>query len=356
MDTESVRLPGGEELVVRIMLPPLLGYAEHVTCWADVREEILSGQLSSWLFTPYFVGEMEGEVAGSMSYFTSVDAGDVGVVEFVTTEEKHRRKGVATILLERLVSHFRARGGQALYLCTTNPAAGALYEKLGFCYYVGDGMRCVTGDPEDFDATYLGNCGRAHVRDARWGDLARASLLFNHPAPGWLVKDYLTGCFRDTRFESHFVYWMKQTAEAKGVILALENPAGLLVGAAAAVRKNTYFEQHVADLSFRVCPAYMDQSLELLEAVAANAMELGIGILQVRVADGDEDEKLLLRKAGFREEARLRGQLRDGDEWQDLLVYCRQITLDPAPYSSQEEYYGSRKAWQAERVSQLPQA
>ena len=70
----------------------------------------------------------------------------------------------------------------------------------------------------------------------------------------------------------------------------------------------------------------------------------------------DEDEKLLLRKAGFREEARLRGQLRDGDEWQDLLVYCRQITLDPAPYSSQEEYYGSRKAWQAERVSQLPQA
>ena len=351
MDAESVTLPGGEELVVRTMLPPLLEYAERVDCWADVREEVLGGQLSSWLFTPYFVGEMESEVAGSMSYFTSADASDVGVVEFVTTGENYRRKGVATVLLERLVSHFRARGGQALYLCTTNPAAGTLYEKLGFRYYVGDGMRYVAGDPEDFDATYLGHCGRAHVRDATWADLARASLLFNHPAPGWFVKDYHTRCFRHTRFESHFVYWMKQTANRKGAAVALENPAGRLVGAAALVRENTYFEQHVAGLSFRVCPAYMDQGPELLEAAAAKAGELGIGILQVRVADCDEDQKQLVSKAGFREEARLRRQLRDGDEWQDLLVYNRQLASNPAPCSSKEEYYGSRKAWQSERLS-----
>ncbi len=351
MDAESVTLPGGEELVVRIMLPPLLEYADRVDCWADVREEVLTGQLSSWLFTPYFVGEIEGEVAGSMSYFTSADASDVGVVEFVTTGDKYRRKGVASVLLDRLVTHFRARGGQALYLCTTNPVAGTLYEKLGFRYYVGDGMRYVAGNPAEFDATYLGHCGRAHVSDATWADLARASVLFNHPAPGWLIKDHLTRCFRHTRFESHFVYWMKQTADRKGVTMTLVNPVGRLVGAAAVVRENTYFEQHVAALSFRVCPAYMNQGPELIDAAAAKAEELGIGILQVRVADCDEDQKELVRTAGFREEARLRRQLRDGDQWLDLLVYSRQVASDPAPCSSEEEYYGSRKAWQSERLS-----
>ena len=317
---------------------------------------MLGGELSTWLFTPYFVGEIEGEVAGSMSYFTSADANDVGVVEFVTTGEKYRRKGVATVLLERLVTHFRTRGGRALYLCTTNPVAGTLYEKLGFRYYVGDGMRYVAADPADFDATYLAHCGPARVRDTTWADLARASLLFNHPEPGWFVKDYHTRCFRDTRFESHFVYWMKQTADRKGVTVALENPAGRLVGAAALVRENAYFEQHVATLSFRVCPAYMDQGPEMLEAAAAKAEALGIGILQIRIADCDQDQRQLVRTAGFGEEARLPRQLRHGDQWQDLLLYSRQIASDPAPCFSEEEYYGSRKDWQAERVSRLPQA
>ena len=352
MDTESVTLPGGEELVVKVVLPPLHEYAERVDCWADVREQVLEGELSSWLYTPYFIGEIEGEVAGSMSYFIAADAGAVGLVEFVTTAEHHRRKGVASVLLDRLITHFRARGGQVLYLCTTNPVAGTLYEKLGFRYFVGDGMRYLVGDADLFDASYLAHCGPARLRDATWADLPGASLLFNHPEPGWLVKDYHTRCFRDTRFESHFVYWMQHASGNEGATVALENPAGRLVGAAALVRESTYFEQHVATLSFRVCPAYMDQGPEMLEAASAKAAELGIGILQVRVADCDEGQKELLQAAGFREEARLQRRLRHTDGWLDLLVYCRQVVEDPPAMSAQEEYYGSRKTWQSERLAQ----
>ena len=54
------------------MLPPLLKYAERVDCWADVREEVLGGQLSSWLFTPYFVGEIEGRVGRDAAPFYPV--------------------------------------------------------------------------------------------------------------------------------------------------------------------------------------------------------------------------------------------------------------------------------------------
>ena len=353
MKTETVPLPDGETLAVKVMLPPLNEYAERVDCWADVREEVLGGELSSWLYTPYFIGEIQGEVAGSMSYFTSAQASDVGVVEFVTTNEKYRRRGVGSALLDRLVTHFRARGGHALYLCTVNPVAGVLYEKFGFRYYVGDGMRYVAGDAAQFDATYLAHCGPARLRDATWADLPRASLLFNNPAPGWFIKDYLTRSFRDTRFESHFVHWMKGIAHNKGAVIALENPAGRLVGAAALMRENSYCEQHVAALSFRVCPAYMNQGPELLEAAVARAEGLGIGIVQMHLAECDSDLQELARAAGFREEARLRRRLRDGDGWLDLLVYGRLVSSEPPALFGEEEYYGNRKAWQSERSSKL---
>jgi hypothetical protein len=73
MDLETVALKTGERLTIRVLEPPLGEYASKVGCWADVREELLGGKLAPWLFTPYFVGEIDGEVAGSMSYYTPAD-------------------------------------------------------------------------------------------------------------------------------------------------------------------------------------------------------------------------------------------------------------------------------------------
>ena len=161
MALRTAKLKTGEELVVRILEPPLAEYAGKVGCWADIRDGLLGGQMTSWLFTPYFVGEIDNEVVGSMSYYAPVDTRDVGVVEFVQTAEKHRRKGVASALLGQLIERFRADGGLALYLCTTNPIAGRLYEKHGFGYHVGDGMRYLAPDAQDFDRTDLAFCGAA---------------------------------------------------------------------------------------------------------------------------------------------------------------------------------------------------
>ena len=141
MTTETVRLRTSEQLIIKTLLPPLHDYASKVGCWADVRDDLLNGELTEWLFTPYFVGEIDGEVVGSMSYYTPTDTRDVGVVEFVRTEEEHRSKGIASALMDCLIRRFRADDGIALYLCTTNPIAGSLYEKHGFWYHVGDGMR-----------------------------------------------------------------------------------------------------------------------------------------------------------------------------------------------------------------------
>ncbi len=352
MIATTTRLRTGDELVIKMLEPPLGEYADLVGCWASVREHVLGGRFKPWLFTPYFVGEIEGRVVGSMSYYTPTDTRDVGVTEFVETAEAHRQKGVASALLAAMHKRFIGDGGLALYLCTSNPIAGKLYERHGYWYGVGDGMRYLRPGAEEFDETYLAFCGTAGVRDAHWGDLPRASALFNHPEPGWLLKDYLTQSFRETRYEQHFVRLMRRVENRRGAFLVLENPLGRMVGAAALERVDTFYEQHVAFIGFRVSPSYMGQAVERLGAGARRAADLGVRCLQTYVAGCDEDQEALVKEAGYSLEARLRDRLRDGDRWVDMLVYSQTLPVSGTPVREKGDYYGGRKPWQAQRVAE----
>ena len=349
MTTETVQLKTGEQLVIKTLHPPLHDYVDKVGCWGDIRDDLLNGELTEWLFTPYFVGEIDGEVVGSMSYYTPTDTRDVGVVEFVRTEEEHRSKGIASALMDCLIRRFRVDDGIALYLCTTNPIAGSLYEKYGFWYHVGDGMRYLAPDTGDFDQTYLAFHGPAEIRDATWADLPRASALYNHREPRWLIKDYFTQTFRETRFESHFVRLMRQIEDQNGAFVVLETREQRLVGTAVLKRFETFQEQHIATLSFRVCPSYFKQGTELLTAAAEKAKALSIQALQIYIADCDDDQKEMVVTAGFAEEVRLHNRLYDGENWIDMLVYTLWLPA-VTPLRSEGDYYGNREPWQAERV------
>ena len=350
MTTETVRLRTGEQLVIKTLLPPLNDYASKVGCWGDISDDLLNGKLTEWLFTPYFVGEIDGEVVGSMSYYTPTDTRDVGVVEFVRTEEEHRSKGIASALMDCLIRRFRADDGVALYLCTTNPIAGSLYEKHGFWYHVGDGMRYLAPDAGDFDQTYLTFQGQARIRDATWGDLPRTSVLYNHREPSWVIKDYFTQAFRETRFESHFVRLMRQIENQNGAFVVLENREQRIVGTAVLKRFDTFHEQHIATLSFRVCPSYFEQAPELLTAAVEKAKTLSIKALQIYIADCDDDQKEMVKAVGFTEEARLQKRLYDGENWMDILIYTLWLP-NTTPLRSEGDYYGNREPWQTERVT-----
>lgn len=353
MSADKVTLRTGEHITVRVVSPPMGAYADQVGCWGHVRDDLLAGRMSDTLNIRYFVAEIGGEVVGSMGCYTPRETPSVGLVEFVETDERHRRKGIASILLGRLIAGFRSEGGRALLLCTTNPIAGSLYEKHGFWYTVGDGMMYVSPDAPAFPGEYLSHTGVARVREAEWGDLPGASLLYNNQEPDWLIKDYLTGSFRDTRFERHFTQLMRGSEGERGAVLALESPANTLVGLAAFHRLDSYYEQHVANLSFRVCPAYYEQADELLKQAVQRAADLSIETLQVRIADVDEDQKQFIRRAGFSETARLPGLLRDMDTCIDMLIYGHETGSTSHHKLGRGDYYGGRQHWQDIRVRSL---
>ena len=332
------------------MDPPLGAWTGKVSCWWEhVEEDLLSGAFAPWLRSPYYIGEIDGEVAGYMTCLIPARNPEVGLVEFVYTAEEHRRKGVGTALLRQLIARFEANGGLALYLCTTGPGAGRLYESCGFDYFVGDGMRCLSEAAGDFDAGYLARAGDASVREAHWGDLPGASVLFCHPQPAWEIKEYLSHCFRGTRFEGHFMRLMRRVEEDRGLIVVLENPRRRVVGCAIAERLPTFHQQHVAQLSFRVAPEYADQTGELLDAAASRAHRIGVCVLQAYAAEGDGDAGQALEQAGFELEAVLPRRLRTGNGLTGLAVYGRQLA-ETGPRRPRHEYYGERRPWQTERI------
>ena len=357
-DVSSVALRSGERMSVSIVEPPLTEYARRSPegrlvnwLWGDIKDEVISGEMRPWLYTPYAVGEIGPELVGSLAYYTSTHNQEVGLIQFVETAEAHRSKGIMSALMSVLIEKFNAEGGLALMLCTGNPIAGSLYEKHGFWYTIGDGLRYLAPGADDFEESFFAHNGAAHGRGATFADLPYAAALYNHSEPDWLVKDHLTKTFRDMRYESHFVKLMRRIEDERGGCLVLENPKKRVVGLAAFERMDTYQEQHVAQLSFRVCPAYFGQARELLDAAAAKAAGMSIGVLQVYAGERDGEQADLLREAGFSEEGRYRRRLRDGDDIVDMLVFTRRVSDEVRPARPSGDYYGARNPWMLERIA-----
>ena len=129
----AVHLRSGEVMEIRTVQPPLApADIPHIGAWQKLRDELFAGQLQPVLDTTFFIGSIGEATVGSLGYYTPADTHDVGLVEFVQTDDRHRRKGIARALMQALIDEFESGGGQALYLCTRNPHAGTLYEQLGF--------------------------------------------------------------------------------------------------------------------------------------------------------------------------------------------------------------------------------
>ena len=339
----TYQLRSGETLTVTILEPPLGAWAERVEFWwRDVRAPLLAGELAATGLDRFVFGEIGGAYVGSMCYDTPRDTRDVATLEMVWTRADQRRKGIARALLRRTLADFQALGGVAMYLCTTNPDAFALYASEGFSQLIGDGMRFLAPGQESFEQTYFADAGAAWVRPAMWGDLARVTALYNQAAPDWLVKDYPRRVFRDVRYESHFLRVWKPAHDGRGLALVLENPARRVVAIASAIEADTYVEQHVLAVDFWACPAYLGQLRELLAAVIQAAATGSAEILEARVAASDVAKRQLLEAAGFREEARLRERLRMGQERVDLCVYALGFDRHLPPLHAPGAFYGGR--------------
>jgi ribosomal protein S18 acetylase RimI-like enzyme len=303
---------------------------------------------------PYALGFINNTLVASMAYFTPRNTRDIGLIEFVETLPEHRRKGISSILLSTLIKLFEKQGGLALLLCTGNPIAGKLYENHGFWYTIGDGMHRINPKLltkiDNFNEWYFQNTGHASIREATWADLPRVSLLYNHPNPEWIIKDYLSESFSNTRYEYHFVKIFTQVQKSDGKFFLLEANDQKIVGSVILQRKNSFLEQHSGIISFRIVPSYYQQALEMLTHVKNSAQNIGISILESHVAASDSDQFKFLELAGFKLNLRLKNRLYDGVTWTDLLIYTIEDQFTNKNRKDKSNFYGARQQWQIDRI------
>ena len=122
MAPDSVTLRDGGTMRIARYLPPMDTFSGRVRTWDPIQDDLFNGALAETLYTPHFVGIIDGEYAGSLGYYVPADTRDVGIVEFVATEDRHRRKGVADALMSRMPA--RVRGER-------RPGAPSLHDQSG---------------------------------------------------------------------------------------------------------------------------------------------------------------------------------------------------------------------------------
>jgi len=114
------------------------------------------------------------------------DHDGVGLLGHVWTIPEERRKGAASVLFEKLMGHYRKRGGKALFLGTEYGShAYHLYEKFGFRSIEPESgmMEWYATSRGRFDNEYFRE-GQTQIQPIDWLHWSTAAPLLAGPWPG----------------------------------------------------------------------------------------------------------------------------------------------------------------------------
>jgi hypothetical protein len=182
-------LKSGERVDAGVVRAPDLEWASRLEEFLAHKGELLNWQNSALLRndvgieTYFYLLHRDGK---TLANIMTAELCGVGFLGHVFTRQEDRRKGACSALMGIQMTHFRARGGKALFLSTGyDSPAYHIYASYGFrgvepksghmAYYIGS--------KEGFDAEYFG-ADRAEVRPPAWPHWPASAALFLGDFPG----------------------------------------------------------------------------------------------------------------------------------------------------------------------------
>ena len=88
-------------------------------------------------------------------------------------------------------------------------------------------------------------------------------------------------------------------------------------------------------------PSYHHELDVLVDSIVREAEGTGTEIIQIYLADSEEEKKQVLERVNFFEGARLRNNLKlDGGDTCDPLIYARELAGSRAGMKGPRQYYG----------------
>ncbi len=352
-DLGSVILRNGERLVIRLISPPAPEYTERLTAFLDHKPDVvvrkirrqLSGAYRGECVDRFFIGEIDGRLAGHIWYGYGIDGAGTANFGEVFTAPEHRRKGVADALTAAFATDFAASPAR-LALCTAGEAATRIYARHGFRTVIPDANRgpliclkpCFGSSFIDYAENYYrpgqpvrvtpGSLRHRHDIDCtlRFTHILRAGTdvesrlrvvgqtgasLAGRIGPAWHVANYMEACFH--------------AEDGRGFLTVAALPGAKLAGWAFVLRREAPLEAGSWTFDYELHPAFSDTAPVLIRETLRLAGEKGIGAVFAWCAACQSAKLETLRQNGFAETARVPAYCRNPAGGTSDAVVLRQV-------------------------------
>jgi len=309
----SRRLRNGEELTIKIAVPPLSRklidvLPTHELSKTDIETRArLFGAFRGQSLDYFFIGELNEEIVGTLWYCTPATCKEIAYLGEVFTIKEQREKGIATNLVDVAIDFFRKNGGRAIYVTNLCPhAPHQIYRKTGFRAY-GYGQHAYGGiirltvseTPEDFDQDYYRHDSNTSIRNVNWGDLPHFMAILNFPHP-WIVRVYSLGLIGYAVFDElgrSFKSFM-DTLKQANFGFVLEDSQHRVVGTAFSSSLKAVSQSHVRTVDFLIHPNYFGEADRLLKMLIQRLRDEKIEKLQAYASARDDSKTKILKLCG----------------------------------------------------------
>ncbi|MBM3933620.1 MAG: GNAT family N-acetyltransferase [SAR202 cluster bacterium] len=133
----------------------------------DVTIEALLGDELDYNRGVFYIARKGNKLAGTCHVTVPLNIPYLGGFGEVATELEFRREGIATELSRQALEEFKALGGQAMFLGTSEPGPARMYRRLGWHRLAGSNVMAniTTGaSPEEYMVDYFRRTGKFTVQ------------------------------------------------------------------------------------------------------------------------------------------------------------------------------------------------
>ncbi len=327
----EVSLVSGDKMTVMLVTPPEWEYAEKVGRFLDHKSDTsgrgirqrLRGDYSTYCTDKYFIGEIDGHIAGQLWYGYSESG--IGNFGHVYTAPEHRKKGVTNALLPFFLESFNAAPVKAVMCGTGTPWVAEIYIKFGF--------QRVYSDPGSGALILLKKeWGKNFEEFYKWYfpkgksiSVVTGSMKYRHDADLMLSHALqmrrrvsrrvgMSSIIRSCEDALH------RAEDGQGVVTAAVTGEGHVAGWAFCLNTGSSQEIGSKIFDYEFNPDYSESESSFMSGTLELIRKRGVGRMYAYLSEADTLKMSCLEKEGFHVVARLEKYLSNEEGSRDLVV------------------------------------
>ena len=329
----TAKLRTGETLVMKLVTAPAAEYAEKLVHFlehkaGDSRRSIvqrLRGDYAAFCCDKYFIGEIDGRIAGQIWYGYATTGTGIANFGHVYTEPDHRKKGITEELMKVFLDDFSKSPVRAALCGTGTPWVASIYFKYGFQAVrenATSGMLILLnkdcgGNFNEFEAEYFrpgqeivtlpGTMEHRHdVDEMLKGALDIRGMQAKRLSVSTAINSYQSA------------YFMAE--DGQGVLSVAKATGGSVVGWSFCLNPASRWEGDAKVFDFEIHPNYVNMTERFVRESLGLFKDKGVTRAYAYQPAVEKSKIAVLGKAGFQEAARLSGYCAFDNAASDLVI------------------------------------